>query len=80
MIKCECTLAYAGKTPGPFKIGISEHKRDIRSKDFRNPVVLYFSQAKQSIESLNISIQHVQRSPGGSNISFFLTQLVFINR
>ena len=73
MIKCVCGLAYIGKTLRSLKTRISEHRSDIRTKDFRNPVAVHFHQAQHCISSLKyIGIERVTLPPRGGDIDNLL--------
>ena len=73
LIKCVCGLAYVGKTLRALKTRMSEHRSDIRTKDFRNPVSLHFAEAKHCISSLKyIGIEQVKLPPRGGDINKLL--------
>ena len=73
LIKCVCGLAYVGKTFRALKTRISEHRSDIRTSDFRNPVSLHFAEAKHCISSLKyIGIEQVKLPPRGGDINTLL--------
>ena len=75
MIKCVCGLAYVGKTLRPLKTRISEHRSDIRNKNFKNPVALHFHQAQHCISSLRyLGIERVKLPPRGGDIDTLLLQ------
>ena len=62
-----------GKTFRALKTRISEHRSDIRTKDFRNPVALHFAEAKHCISSLKyIGIEQVKLPPRGGDINTLL--------
>lgn len=70
LLKCQCGLAYVGKTQRALKTRIAEHRSNFRTQDQRSPVALHFKEANHSLRY--ISIEHVKYPRRGGDLNNLL--------